>query len=302
MSSDSKNPINDLDDLITDMGELTLEGIYDLTDRKNKKIRTLNVPNLVKGLVKATLHLTGKDPSGNNVKYTSAEKKVINDFVASFNTTVGHFMDFLDYDGDHQVKLVKLEKTNGKVQLGDDLNAFLEDMKDIGSAFKTDAKSSDKIFAVLSKIFLYLMSDEFAETKEDIINFSESVKTTYEYLKALKDIDHKRVFESRVDDMISFIIMFCVLMIPIIDLVSNKLGELNTADANGVSEESEDADEIILPNDEVSNAIKIYYGEHLGTVLGLVNQLTKKMITMVESTKWDRFKAKCCCGAKSASK
>lgn len=313
--SNTKNAIRDVDDLIADLGDLTLNGIYDLTDKKNTKIRTLNVPNLVQNLVKVTLQLNEKDPSENNVGYTAEEKRLIDDFVTDFNDTIEYFMDFLDYDGDNQVKLVEFERNKGKIEnieIGKDLDAFLEDMKDIGSSFKTDAKPADKVFSALSKIFLYLLSDEYAESKEDIINFNDSVKVTFESLKSLKDIDHKRVFDSKVDDMISFIIMFCVLLIPIIDLVNSKLGELNKAEVKpqeneddpdagagvgGVSEstESDDEDEIALPNNEVADAIKAYYGDHLDTVLGLVNQLTKKMIKAVKSSKWKKFKQKFCC-------
>jgi hypothetical protein len=311
----TKNAIRDVDDLIADLGDLALESIYDLTDKKNEKIRTLNIPNLVKNLVGVTLHLNGTDPSGNNVQYTADERRLISDFLDNFNNTVEYFMDFLDYDGDNQVKLVEFEKTKGKVEIGDDLNAFLDDMKDIGSSFKTDAKPEDKVFSALSKIFLYMLSDEYAESKEDIINFSTSVKVTFESLKALKDINHKRVFDSKVDDMISFIMMFCVLLIPIIDLVDRKLGDLNKADVQAKSQveaaddadsaagvdgaESEEGDEdeveIVLPNNEVADAIKNYYGAHLDTVLGLVNQLTKKMIKAVQSSKWKKFKQKVCC-------
>jgi hypothetical protein len=312
--ANTKNAIRDVDDLIADLGDLTLEGIYDLTDKKNEKIRTLNVPNLVKNLIEVTLQLSENDPSGNNAQYTAAEKRLVNDFLANFNTTVEHFMDFLDYDGDNQVKLVEFEKNKGKIEVGKDLDEFLKDMKEIGSPFKTDAKPADKVFSALSKILLYLLSDEYAESKEDIINFNASVKATYKSLKTLKDINHKKVFESNVDDMVSFIMMFCVLLIPIIDLVNRKLGDVNKADvrarsdeedlgtgigigaAVGLLEGGEDSeDEIVLPNNEVADAIKNYYGDHLDTVLGLVNQLTKKMTKAVESGKWKKFQRKFCC-------
>lgn len=304
-----KSAIRDIDDLIDDLGDLALDGIYDLTDKKNEKIRTLNLPNLVKHLAQATLQLAGTDPSENNVGYTVNEKRLVNDFLANFNTTVEHFMDFLDYDGDNQVKLVEFEKSKGKIEVGKDLNAFLDDMKDIGSSFKTDAKPADKVFSALSKVLMFLMSEEFAESKEDIINFNASVKDTFGSLKALKDINHKRVFDSRVDDMISFIIMFCVLLIPIVDMVDTKLGDLNKAsvqksiradDADDADESEDSEDEVVLPNNEVADAIRAYYGDNLGTVLELVNQLTKKMIKIVQSSKWKKFKKKFCCCCMSA--
>jgi hypothetical protein len=306
-NASTKNAIRDIDDLIADLGDLTLEGIYDLTDKKNEKIRTLNVPNLVKNLVEVTLQLSDNDPSGNNVQYTADERRLVDTFLTNFNTTVEHFMDFLDYDGDNQIKLVEFEKNKGNIEVGKDLNEFLDDMKDIGSSFKTDAEPADKVFSALSKIFLFMLSDEYAESKEDIINFSASVKTTFTALKAMKDINHKRVFDSNVDDMISFIMMFCVLLIPIVDLVNGKLGNLNKADVQahsgeedlgaGIagSEDSDDEDEVVLPNNEIADAIRNYYGAHLDTVLGLVNQLTKKMIKAVQSSKWKRFKQKVCC-------
>lgn len=312
MSTDTKmNAIRDIDSLILNMGDLSLEGIYDLTDKKNENIRTLNVPNLIKNLIKVVLHLEAGDSSNNNVGYTADEQSLINEFLSNFNNTIEHFMDFLDYDNDNQIKLIEFEKSKDKIEIGTDLNAFLNDMKDIGSPFKTNASSADKIFSVLSNILLYTLSDEYTETKQDIINFNESVKTTFKSLKKLKDINHKRVFDSKVDDMISFIMMFCVLIIPIIDLVNKKLGDLNKADIKFNSKEKEEQldniesinlntyDEVILPNNEVADAIKNYYGMHLSTVLGLVNQLTKKMIKAVESNKWQKIKKKlfpCCCG------
>jgi len=311
-SSSTKNAIKDVDTLIADLGDVSLEGIYDIVDKKNEKIRTLNVPKLVKNLVGVTLHLSKRDPSGNNnVRYNADEKRLISDFTTNFNNTVEYFMDFLDYDGDNQIKLVRFEKNKGKIELGEDLEAFLDDMKDIGSAFKTNAKPADKVFSALTKVLMYMLSDEYVESKEDIVNFNASIKVTFESFKALKDINHKRVFDSRVDDMISFIIMY---------MISAKLGYINKAQleaelkqsqsANATNNNSEDSKdnnveaevvvEIILPNNEVADAIKAYYGDHLGTVLELANQLTKKMIKTVESNKWKKFKQKFCCCCVSA--
>lgn len=306
MPTDTKvNAIKDVDILISNMGDLALDGIYDLTDRENQKIRTLNIPKLVENLIKATLHLNTIDTSSNNVRYTASEQILIDTFLANFNKTIEYFMDFLDYDGDNQIKLIEFEKSKEKIEIGADLNAFIDDMKDIISSFKTNASSADKIFSVLSNVLLYTLSDEYTEAKDDIINFNESVKITFGSLKKLKNIDHKKIFDSKVDDMISFIMMFCVLMIPIIDLINKKLGDLNKADIKSHTKEdtsninesvipSKD-EEIILPNNEVADAIKNYYGDHLNTVLGLVNQLTKKMIKVVESKKWKKLKTKLCC-------
>jgi hypothetical protein len=311
-NSTKKNASRDIDDFIADMGDIALEKVYDLTDKKNEKIRKLNLPNLIQVLVKSVLSIGGRDPSGNNVSYTAADKSLIRNFVSDFNTTVGHFMDFLDYNDDNQVQLVNFEKKSGQIDIGEDLQGFLDDMKDIGT-FKPGATASDKVFSVLSKVFLYLLSDEYSESKEDIVNFNSSVKVTYASLKALKDINHNKVFDSRVDDMVSFIITFCVILIPVVEYVNLKLAELNRtaaqrADDNDDNDNGEGvaaaveaamddvlAEQMVITNDELVGAIKEAYGDKLDDVLLLVNQLTKKMSKVVESSKWKKFKQKCCC-------
>ena len=236
--SAKKSATKDLEALITDLGEITLDKVYDLTDKKNARIRQLNIPNLTDTLIKSVLQLNGKDPAGNNIDYDVGEKSRIREFVSHFRQTAGHFMDFLDYDNDNQVNLVTLEKTKGKVEVGKDLESFLDDMKDIGSPFKSDSTGTDKVVATLTNVFVYLTSDEFTETKEDVIAFNKSVKRTYTALKALKNIQHKKVLVSRVDDMVSFVIMFCVLLVPIIKLVNAKLTELNADDVKTAAKAS----------------------------------------------------------------
>lgn len=236
--STKKSATKDLEALITDLGEITLDKVYDLTDKKNARIRQLNIPNLTDTLIKSVLQLNGKDPAGNNIDYDVGEKSRIREFVSHFRQTAGHFMDFLDYDNDNQVNLVTLEKTKGKVEVGKDLESFLDDMKDIGSPFKSDSTGTDKVVATLTNVFVYLTSDEFTETKEDVIAFNKSVKKTYTALKALKNIQHKKVLVSRVDDMVSFVIMFCVLLVPIIKLVNAKLTELNAGDVKAAAKAS----------------------------------------------------------------
>lgn len=231
MSTPTKHPTQDVESLIEDLGEITLDKVYDLTDKKNVQIRKLNLPNLVSVLVKSVLSLNGKDPAGNNVRYTADEKVKIKNFVTNFRNTVDYFMDFLDYDNDNQVSLVKFEKTKDKVEVGGDLQAFINDVKDVGAPFKSDSSGTDKVISTLTNVFIYLTSDAFSETKDDVINFNKSIKQSYASLKELKSINHKKVFASRVDDMVSFVIMFCVLLVPVIKLIDSKLSKLNSADA-----------------------------------------------------------------------
>ena len=284
----AKNAIKNVDDFIADLGDLTLEKVYDLTDKKDVTIRQLNLPNLVKQLVEAAFRLAEDDPSRNNVSYTASEKRLVNTFLSDFNATIQHFMDFLDYDGDNQVKLVEFEKTKGTIDVGKDLEEFLADMKDIGSSIKTSASPQEKVFDVLSKIFLFLISEEFNESREDITNFVDSVKVSINSLKALKTINHKKVFDSKIDDMISFVIAFCVVLVPIVDLIEHKLAELNRSDSN--------EEHIVLTNEDIQTAIRKTYGDRLEFVLAIMTQLSNQMIKLAKSEKLRRNIQKFLCG------
>ena len=229
----ARNANGDVTEFIQGIGNISLSAVYSVTDKMDTKIRKLNLPQLIQVLISATLGLIEADPLKDNAQYTVAEKAKIETFKRNFNTTVAYFMDFLDYDDDNQINLIEFQKgaTDSQMQLGKDLSEFVKDVQKIGSSFKTSASPGEKVFDTLSKIFIFLTSDRFNETSEDVMNFSESVKVAYESLKDLKNIDHKKIFDTRVDDMISFIIMFCVVLIPVIDLVNKKLAVINAIEA-----------------------------------------------------------------------
>jgi hypothetical protein len=102
----------------------------------------------------------------------------------------------------------------------------------------------------------------------------------------MKGINYQNIFISRVDDMVSFIIMFCVVLMPIIDLANTKLAAINEV-ANGLSAGGSDNDHIVITNAEIKAAIKETYGDNLDYVLNLVNQLTAQLVKT--------FKAGKCC-------
>jgi hypothetical protein len=296
-----------VDGFISSIGEVSLDKLYDLTDRKNTTIRKLNLPNLVKQMAKSVLNLNGKDHSGNNVSYSTLDKMLIDTFLTNFNKTTEYFMDFLDYNDDNQVDLINFEETTGDLDIGTDLQEFINDIKIIGSSFKTNSSPHDKVFSALSQIFMFMLSDRYSETKEDVVNFTESVKVSYKSLKALKKVNHNKVYESRVDDMINFIITFCVVLIPVIELVNKKLAELNKNNivTNNIDSVNNtefdnllnkiDLNQIVITNEEISEMINATYGNKLDYVLDMVEQLTKKMVKFVGTKKWENFKQKLCC-------
>lgn len=298
MTVKPKNAAKDVDGFVKEIGNFTLDAIYD----RNEKIRKLNLPKLVTVLVQSTLNLAGTDPSGNNVTYSAEERIKIDTFTRNFIVTVEHFMDFLDYDQDNQVKLVEFTKENERLQveIGKDLQKFISDVKNIGT-FKQGATVSEKIVTALSKLLNFLLADEnLQETVKDFGLFYSSVKVTFNSMKELKNINYMRVFSSRIDDIVSFIIMFCVVLIPVIDLVTKKIEELNVKDAktevNGGEVVSPVNDrQIRITNDEIMDAVVTTYGDHLDLVLSMVTNITNKMMTFLSSSRWEKIKQKCCC-------
>jgi hypothetical protein len=301
-----KRASRNVDKFIASIGEISLDKVYDIFDRKNTTIRQLNLPNLVKQMAKSILALNGKDYSGNNVSYSASDKVRIDAFLTNFNRTTEHFMDFLDYNHDSQVQLVEFEENTGKLDVGKDLQEFINDVKEIGSSFKTNNSPHDKVFSVLSQIFMFMLSDKYVETKEDVVNFNESVKASYKSLKALKHIDHNNVFDSRVDDMVNFIITFCVILIPVIELVNKKLAELNKNNAVSNSNSSGNLesdnlldnvglDQVVITNADIFRMINVVYGNKLDYVLDMVDQLTKKMVKFVGTGFLKGCKQKLCC-------
>lgn len=303
-----KRASRNVNEFIVSIGEISLDKVCDVLDRKDTTIRQLNLPNLVKQMVKSILALNGKTNSGNNVSYSVSDKVRIDAFLANFNKTTEHFMDFLDYNHDNQIQLVEFEEKTGNLDLGKDLQEFIDDIKIIGSSFKTNNNPQDKVFSALSQIFMFMLSDKYTETKEDVVNFNESVKSSYKSLKALKHVDHNNVFDSRVDDMVSFIITFCVVLIPVIEFVNMKLAELNTNSVNNKSNNSSTGneefanlldniglDQVVITNEEIAKMITIIYGNKLDYILDMVDQLTKKMVKFVGTGFLKKFKQKLCC-------
>lgn len=299
----TKNAAVNSRSFIKELGDLSMSSLYTATDKKNPNIRKLNIPGLVEILIKKTLQLDGDmDKSKNNVSFTKAEQKLIDSFVGNFKNTVSLFMDFLDYDHDHQINLIVLKK-DGTIEAGKDIETFEKDMKEIGSAFKksetnsTNPNIEQQVFATLSKIFVYLTSDRFKDTKEDVTKFTDSVKQTFTDLQNMKKVNYNKVFISRIDDMISFIIMFCVVLIPIIDLLNTKIAEINEV-ANGINP-NEHVDykdhESVITNSELNKAIKKAYGDNLEYVINMVSQLTTQLTKTFSSS---GCFSKCMCGSK----
>lgn len=263
------------DALIANFGELSAETIQLVLDEN-----TVNVTRFAKHLIVASLGLAN-DVNDDNAELSENDSLLIKTFVNDVVTTFAHLIDLFDFNGDSTVDLVNVTEGEGgrSVELGADVKAFIDSTG--LSTLIEDGSVQDKVMTVLASLLLTMDDAQIEEAHEDIVNFKESINSAYSSLKALKGLNITPVVVSRKDDIMSFIITFLVVFLPVVSFV-------NTHVASGSTEQ--------ITNEQITTAIHTAYGNKLDFIVKIANDLTKKSVKIVDAGLKDKVKKlfKCC--------
>ncbi|VBB18035.1 hypothetical protein YASMINEVIRUS_498 [Yasminevirus sp. GU-2018] len=271
------------------VGDLTLSSVWDEANTEKGKKRVLNLKLLIKSIASGILAL-----SGAGVKIDAEDLAKVNDFLNNLATSVEKFCNFLDYDGDGVVELVDRNE-KGEVVEGEDIKLMIEDGKKVTSTFKKQGDIQTTVFAVISSLLTYFTSEHITQTKDDFVEFKDACETTYNSMKLIKEVDHNKFFAENSKDLMKFIVTLCIVIVPVVDLVSFKISQINNSD-------DVDADKAVLSKEDIKKAVLGMYGVNLEFVLSTVESLITVFLKSFESSATGKkfiayMRSKCCCGA-----
>jgi hypothetical protein len=254
-----------VDQILSKITEVSLRQICD----ENKR---LNITKFVRSLALSVMRYHRDPLNDSTSRLTGEQKNALNDFLSNIALCVGVFMDFLDYDDDGVVELVKRE--NGKHVIGDDIQLIVDDMKKIGKPFKNTGETHNALFEALSNLYVYLTSDSFTETKDDVEAFKDAVIATHNSLKLVKNtkIDLKGIVLDKVDDIVFFIIMICMVTVASVESVSRKLVKIADSEKNKNDLKPED---LIFSDQEIRDAVKDKFSVKFDIILDIIQRIIK---------------------------
>lgn len=254
-NSTSMSESEKLGDVLTHLTDITINNVLDekTTDEHTKK-KILNVRSLVKSLASSILGLT-------SINLESINNDYVNAFLDDISDAVEKFCDFLDYDGDGVVELVKRDE-KGDIVEGDDIALMVKDAKDIGSFFKTQGNMATNILAIISSITLYFNNNNFTQTRDDFIAFKAACEKAHQSYERIPHINRGKLFADNVDNIIKFVITLCIISVPIVDLVNKQIAMLGNDNAD-----------VIITREIMSKAVHEAYGLDLEFIMKSVDAL-----------------------------
>lgn len=265
------------DDLITRFGSFTTETLTSLVDDGTNVV---SVSKLARHLIMNTLELAN-DVNDDNEEVNEVDEMLIKNFVNELITTIAHLLDLFDFDGNQEVELVNIVEEEGSrhVELGNDVKAFINSTG--LSSLVDNGTVQDKIMTILTSLLLTMNNEQIAESHEDIVNFRNSINSAYAALKELKGLNVKPAIVSRKDDIMSFIITFVVVLLPVLTFVNSRVASSNTEE---------------ITNEQVTQVVHTAYGNKLDLIILLANDLTKKTVKVIDAGFKGKVKKlfKCC--------
>lgn len=272
------------------VGNIVLSNVIIDIDTERGKKHMLNVSLLVKSLTRNILSL-----SNAKLQLGSVELKIIDKFLNDLANSVDLFCNFLDYDGDGVVEL--MQNTHGQIEYGDDIEKMLADIKGVTSSFKNHGNIQTTIIAIVSSIVLYFTNENIKQTRNDFLEFKTSCEETHKSMLEIKNVNLLDSLKANSEDLIRFIILMCVLIVPIVELVNKKLVLISTSDLESAS----------VSQEEIRVAVYIMYGTDLEFILSTVDNLVTVFAKSVKPKEigqkikdfFGRFKCSCSCCTKS---
>jgi hypothetical protein len=245
----------------------------------------LNTKVLIKTLIQSVTELGDVT----SLKIDPKDAGKISSFLDSTAHAVDTFCDFLDYDRDGVVELIAKDQ-EGKISEGQDVEALLNDVSPITSAFRNKGDLSITTIGVLSSLAIYFTSDSFSHSKDDFIVFKSACEDAYRAYAQILSIDHKKFFEENSSDMMKFIINLCVVIVPIFDLLGKKIAALNSGAIQS---------DMVITSEDIKKAFTEMYGTNVEFILNLVDRLTNIFLKTLTATSTGKkilnlFKCRCC--------
>lgn len=271
--------------IIERIGKIKLFHVYDEIKSEVSTVKkyALNIKNLISTIVTAITQFDIK----------SSRDIVVNDKISDMNAsitqTVTLFSDFLNFNHSHVVELTKIEQDDKNTTLTTESIETTETTPILTSRGITYSSS---IIGVMSSISMYFTGSNFSHNVDDFNKFKTECDTAYKLFDQLKSVDHSKIFEETPADVMNLIIIMCVIAVPTIDILKQRMALITTGTLD---------DTVHITSTDIKNAINGTYNVNLEFVLSLVTKISDSLIKVPinpEPTKKPSksfIKRICCC-------
>lgn len=238
----------------------------------------VNIKSLATSVSKSVLSL-----STNGIKISENDKNNIMTFLNNISSSVSTFCDFLDYNNNGKVELIR-RNSDGKIGYGADISAVIEDGKDIiNPIFKGDKNVPVIIMSTMTNILSLLTNENIINAKNDYNAFKKSCEKTFASFSLIKNVDRAKLFSENADDIIRFIIVLCVVIAPLIELIEQKHKK----------------GESVISAKDISSFVTEYYGSNIDDLLKMIENIVGAFVKIVGASSAGKkiskfFKCLCC--------
>ena len=232
--------------------------------------------------------------SSTDSKNIEHDSKNIDIFLSNVVIAVIAFFDILDYNDDGVVQLI-VNDDNGHIIIGADIIAMRTDIDNVKSIFKNHNKIGTTVASIMN---LYHSNHITAET-DKFIAFKTACGNAYTSFASINANANANslIFQEMSKDIMTFIIAFCIISIPVIELANKQITNNKFAKATG---QIIAPTELIINNMQISHAVTTMYGTHLEVIVKLitgVGEVFVKMFSVSKNTSSfvNYIKTKFCC-------
>lgn len=285
----TNNTLNNMSNII--LNKLTDVKIIDVVKPidNNSDIKILNLNYVVGITITNILDISTTNTNTNiNINTNNDNDKTIEIFINNMSIAVERFCKFLDYDGDGVIEIVKRNE-KGEIIKGEDIEKIENDVNKFVSGFtnnnvntnvnKTVNKTAiiypdpqKAVIAALSSLAMYYTNDNISSSREDFAAFRDACLNSYASIINLKNVNYKNIIHNNAEDLMKFIITLCVILIPIIDALNNKIKtEKNITD-------------IILTKEDMNKIVFNMYGLDIDFILISIDNLVKIFLDIYKAS------------------
>lgn len=245
----------------------------------------VNIEKLVTSMVKSVLAL-----SFDNVKISDNDKNNINVFLNNIADSVTKFCNFLDYNNNGKVELIRKD-SKGNITYGADISAVITDGESVINPIINGNKNIPvAIISTMTNVLKLLTNDNIVTAKNEYLLFKTSCETTYASFSLIKNVNHAKLFNENSDDIMRFIISLCVIIVPLVELVTEK-------HANGESS---------ISSQDINVYVTKYYGSNISELLTVLESIVSAFVKIVSASSVGKriknfFKNLCCTSSSSVN-
>ncbi len=221
-------------------------------------------------------------------------------FINSACNAVEKFYDFLDYNNDGVVELVRCDE-KGKITEGEDIELMINDVKSVLYSYNITESFSKNVIVVLAQLTAYIKNENVIKSRQEFKDFNAECVNAYDAYKQLNMNGYKKKLVNNAGNMTMFIMNACIVLLPIVDMAKKRIAIYDTyLTKETTMTKSHATRNLIITKDDIKKASDNMYGCNIEYILATVDNLVNTIsASITKSDKvislFKKFKLKCCC-------